>query len=175
MRISNLWYRVIRKLYDSYEGRLNKNIPQDIVTMFSKYDIDLYEVRFNSKVLSVDQVDKVLLYAKVATTTRMVVKNILYQYKCMEEGYIHREDSNITGVQYQPDRVNPNIWKHGPVIKEEEKKSWAYPYISDEDPPEVDRELLLNGGEHINTVRQRRNERDSHTTFVDDKKVQLDN
>jgi hypothetical protein len=181
-----IWYKIIRKLYDRYEERLQKNIPQMSISMFNKYGIDLYEVRFNHKVLSTDQVDKVLLYEHLDTMQRMTTKNILYQYKCMEEGYVHSLDANITGVQYQPEKTNPKLWKHGPVIKEEDRKSWAYPYVSDQDLSPPTREIFPSGevgyaafkDAELKLAKFKDDkvvQSDSHTILVGGKKVQLDN
>jgi hypothetical protein len=118
-----MWYKLIRIIFDRYESRLKKDISKEVVDLFSKCKIDLYEVRFNKCVLSTEQVDEVLGYGTKIWTgasdpaRRIFYKNVLLQAKVMEEGYVKlsEEDSRLLGIPHQ-DYPQQKIWKHNPTI-----------------------------------------------------------
>jgi hypothetical protein len=125
-----IWYNLVSKVFDYYKSRLTKDIPEEAVDICTWYKIDLYEVRFNKAVLSVRQVDTMLDHMSstetyLAPQTRLTIKNMLVQARCMEEGYVYRPndgwtdelDNKITGVQFNPKYANPKIWPHDPVIQ----------------------------------------------------------
>jgi len=119
MIFMRLWYKLISRLFNYYDRRLNKNIPLNLVDIFSKCQLDLYEVRFNDCLLSVDQVNMVFRRMKLLPEQKIALKNMLYQAKVMDEGYVHHEeDAHITGVQFHSDKINPKLWPYDPVIIE---------------------------------------------------------
>lgn len=131
--IKRMWYMVVKGLFNLYVDRLSKDIPQPIVDLFLKYDIDLYEVRFHKAVLSIGQVESVLdTNKRFNTIERIAIKNILFQTHVMEEGYVYADDANITGVKYQAEKAKPNIWKHAPRIWPHNPKVWKKDEIKNE-------------------------------------------
>lgn len=144
-----IWFNIIDRIFSKYYTRLERNIPYEIYKLFDNYGINLYEVRFNRCVLSVQQVDNVLNDQgdRFDVVNRMAIKHLLLQYKCMEEGYVYRDydaftdpenlDNKITGIEYHPELSKPRIWKQDPKIPK--VKSWTYPYISDQDIAAVEK------------------------------------
>lgn len=116
-------YKIAKKIFEYLEPKLRPIIPEEITQIGERFGIDLYEVRYRGKVLSIEQVDVMLeRYPDLQSFHRMHVKNSLSALKLMEQGLkpAFAEESRLLGLAmdnrtYYP--PTPQIWNNGQLPK----------------------------------------------------------
>lgn len=129
-------YRIKKWLFERWKPQFQPEIPQELMNLGQAAGVDMNQVRYQCKRLSVDQVDEMLNAAGLTdTVSRMALKNYLVAMNLMVPGHIER-DSSIGFLPFSQrgrsvDRPE-TLWKRGQSLQKKvepaEQRSWAFPY-----------------------------------------------